>query len=49
MVQVLAQPKLVTFAEFVAWKPEHKFYELHDGVIVDMPQPVGDHEEITSF
>jgi len=49
MVQVLAQPKLVTFAEFAEWKPENRFYELHNGVIVEMPQPVGDHEEITSF
>jgi len=49
MVQVLAQPKLVTFTEFAEWKPENRFYELHNGVIVEMPQPVGDHEEITSF
>jgi len=49
MVQVLAQPKLVTFAEFAEWKPENWFYELHNGVIVEMSQPVGDHEEITSF
>ena len=49
MVQVLAQPKLVTFTEFAEWKPENRFYELHNGVIIEMPQPVGDHEEITSF
>ena len=49
MVQVLAQPKLVTFAEFAEWKPDNRFYELHNGVIVEMPQPIGDHEEITSF
>jgi len=49
MVQVLAQPQLVTFAEFAEWKPENRFYELHDGVIVEMPQPTGDHEEIGSF
>ena len=49
MVQVLAQPKLVTFVEFAEWKPENRFYELHNGVIVEMPQPIGDHEEITSF
>ncbi|MEI6327779.1 MAG: Uma2 family endonuclease [Pseudanabaena sp. ELA645] len=49
MVQVLAQPKLITFAEFAEWKPENRFYELHNGVIIEMPQPVGDHEEITSF
>ena len=49
MVQVLAQPKLMNFAEFVEWKPEGKFCELHNGVIVEMPQPTGDHEDIGSF
>jgi len=49
MVQVLAQPKLVTFAEFAEWKPEGKFYELHNGVIVEMPQPVGKHEQVKGF
>jgi len=41
--------KLVTFQEFVGWKPDGKRYELHDGVIVEMPQPLGDHEDITGF
>ncbi len=41
--------KLVTFEELVKWKPDGGHYELHDGVIVEMPQPVGDHEEITGF
>jgi Uma2 family endonuclease len=49
MVQAAAKTQLVTFAEFVAWKPDNSIYELHDGVIVEMPQPVGDHEEITRF
>lgn len=44
-----AIPKLVTFEEFVKWKPDGGRYELHDGVIVEMPQPVGEHEEITGF
>ena len=44
-----ALPKLVTFEEFVKWKPDGGSYELHDGVIVEMPQPLGDHEEITGF
>ena len=39
----------MTFTEFAEWKPENRFYELHNGVIIEMPQPVGDHEEITSF
>ncbi len=49
MVQVLAQPKLVTFAEFAEWKPENRFYELYNGVIVEMPQPVGKHEQVKGF
>ncbi|GAA6618300.1 hypothetical protein NUACC26_041110 [Scytonema sp. NUACC26] len=39
--------KLVTFEEFVQWKPDGGRYELHDGVIVEMTQPTGDHEEVT--
>ena len=49
MVQVLAQPKLMTFAEFAEWKPENKFYELHNGIIVEMPQSVGKHEQVKGF
>jgi Uma2 family endonuclease len=49
MVQVLAQPKLVTFAEFAEWKPENRFYELHNGVVVEIPQPVGKHEQVKGF
>ncbi|NMG08911.1 Uma2 family endonuclease [Brasilonema sp. UFV-L1] len=41
--------KLVTFQEFVEWKPDGKRYELHDGVIVEMSQPLGDHEDIVGF
>ncbi|MEH2336907.1 Uma2 family endonuclease [Nostoc sp.] len=49
MIQVLR--KLVTFDEFVARYPDNtgKRYELHDGVIVEMSQPTGDHEEIIVF
>ena len=49
MGQVLAQPQVVTFTEFAEWKPENRFYELHNGIIVEMPQPTGDHEDIGSF
>jgi Uma2 family endonuclease len=49
MVQALDKTQLVTFAEFTQWKPEGKFYELHEGVIVEMAQPVGKHEEIKGF
>lgn len=45
MVQVLLKTKLVTFEEFIKWKPEGRPYELHHGVIVEMNQPVGKHRE----
>jgi len=41
--------KTVTFEEFIEWKPENKRYELHDGVIVEMAQPIGKHENVTGF
>ncbi|MFK0731712.1 MAG: Uma2 family endonuclease [Gloeotrichia echinulata GP01] len=44
-----AQKKLVTFEEFTAWRPSDIRYELHDGVIVEMPQPAGDHEDVVGF
>ncbi|MBD2682135.1 MULTISPECIES: Uma2 family endonuclease [Nostoc] len=49
MTQVLRQ--LVTFDEFISWYPENaqQRYELHDGVIVEMVPPKGDHEEIVGF
>lgn len=49
MVQALVKTQPVTFDDFAQWKPEERLYELHDGVIVEMPQPRGDHEDITSF
>jgi len=49
MTQTL--PQLITFDEFVEWIPENspKRYELYNGVIVEMAQPVGDHEEVIVF
>jgi Uma2 family endonuclease len=49
MTQALA--KLVTFKEFVDSLPENSSlrYELHNGEIVEMAQPVGEHEEVKSF
>ena len=41
--------KTVTFEEFVKWKPENKHYELHDGVIVEVAQPIGKHENVFAF
>ncbi|OIP71856.1 MAG: hypothetical protein AUK43_05145 [Oscillatoriales cyanobacterium CG2_30_40_61] len=42
-----ALPKLVNFEEFVEWLPENSAvrYELHNRDIVEMAQPVGEHEE----
>jgi Uma2 family endonuclease len=49
MTQALA--KLVTFEEFVDRLPENSSlrYELYNGEIVEMAQPVGEHEEVKSF
>ncbi|WP_293353251.1 MULTISPECIES: Uma2 family endonuclease [unclassified Microcoleus] len=49
MTQTL--PKLVNFEEFVESLPENRTvrYELHNGEIVEMAQPVGEHEEVISF
>jgi Uma2 family endonuclease len=49
MVQALSQ--LFSFEEFIAWLPDNigKRYELQDGIIVEMPQPSGKHEQITGF
>ena len=46
-----ALPKLVNVEEFVEWLPENSAvrYELHNGDIVEMAQPVGEHEEVISF
>lgn len=50
MVQALPETKLVTFAKFLDWYPDTGLrYELHDGVIVEMTPPVGEHEEIIGF
>ena len=49
MVLAVAKTQLVTFDEFVEWKPEQGFYELHNGVIVEMSQPVGTHEQVKGF
>ena len=44
--------KLFTFEEFLkflAEQPENIRYELHDGDIIQMPPPAGDHEKIVAF
>lgn len=47
MTQTLS--KTLTFQEFVEWKPENKLYELHHGVIVEVAQPIGKHENVVGF
>jgi Uma2 family endonuclease len=46
MVQALIKP--ITFDEFIDWYPENAEcrYELHRGVIVEMPKPKGEHSEL---
>lgn len=41
--------KLITVKEFLETKPEKGRYELHHGAIVEMAQPIGEHEEVTGF
>lgn len=48
MTQTL--PKLVTFEQFIEWYPSNGVrYELHKGVIVEMPPPTGEHENVVGF
>ncbi|MEM9452192.1 MAG: Uma2 family endonuclease [Cyanobacteria bacterium P01_E01_bin.6] len=48
MVQALKTT--VTFDEFVAQYPETGGrYELHDGIVVEMPKPTGQHSNVAGF
>lgn len=49
MIQALKKP--VSFDEFIAWYPEDAGvrYELHRGVIVEMPKPRGKHSNVSGF
>jgi Uma2 family endonuclease len=50
MTQKLPLQELYTFEEFIEWFPnDGKRYELYDGVIVEMPPPTGDHEDVLGF
>ncbi|GGA02721.1 Uma2 family endonuclease [Okeania sp. KiyG1] len=48
MTQAQTQPKLISFDEFIAWYPDSSEfrYELHDGVIIEMPKPKGKHSNL---
>ena len=49
MTYTQAEPKLYNFDEFIIWYPENSKlrYELHDGVIIEMPKPRGKHSNLT--
>ncbi|MUH01262.1 Uma2 family endonuclease [Scytonema sp. UIC 10036] len=49
MTTAPVSPKLLTFQEFTAWRPEGRRYELHNGAIVEMAQPTGKHENVVGF
>lgn len=49
MVQAISQPQTITVEDFAQWKSAEDLYELHNGIIVEMPQPLGSHEAITGF
>jgi Uma2 family endonuclease len=44
----LPDAQLMTFEEFLVWKPENKLYELHRGTPIEM-QLIGKHEEVIGF
>jgi Uma2 family endonuclease len=49
MTQALTKP--ITVKEFLEWIPENspKRYELHNGAVVEMAQPTGEHEDVTGI
>lgn len=49
MTQAQPEPKLYSFDEFISWYPENSEvrYELHEGVIIEMPKPKGKHSNLT--
>jgi Uma2 family endonuclease len=49
MTQAQAETKIYSFDEFIAWYPENSKvrYELHNGVIIEMPKPKGKHSNLT--
>ncbi len=51
MIQTISKTQTVMFDEFVAWYPENSIhrYELHNGVIVEMPLGTGDHSDVRGF
>lgn len=48
MNPVFSPMGVMSFEEFVTWKPDHRAYELYEGIPFEM-QPVGQHEEIVGY
>ncbi len=50
-IQTLPELKLLTFDEFIEWYPENSLvrYELHNGVIIEVPPPTAKHEGVVGF
>ena len=47
---VRSLPQTIDFETFLDAYPENgKRYELHDGIVVEMPPPTGSHESVASF
>ncbi|MBF2066944.1 MAG: Uma2 family endonuclease [Calothrix sp. C42_A2020_038] len=51
MTHTLPELRLYTFDEFIEWYPDNLdiHYELHDGVIVEMPKPKGKHSDLIGY
>lgn len=51
MIQTLLRNNYIDFEEFINWYPERTeyHYELHNGVIISMPKPRGQHSQIAGF
>jgi Uma2 family endonuclease len=51
MIQALVKDSFIDFDEFINWYPQGvtNRYELHNGVIMEMPKPRGKHSQIAGF
>lgn len=49
MTQAPSKKKLLTIPEFLEQKPDGNRYELHNGIIIQMAQHNGKHENVTGF
>ncbi len=51
MIQALLKNNYLDFEEFINWYPQQTEYqyELHNGIIIEMPKPRGQHSQIAGF